>query len=200
MLKMAEWEKRHAHWSSSIIIILLVVAALFFFSSTLKASKCLDCHTKVTPGIVAQWKESKHAANDVDCSFCHGEHKSAEDVIELQMPTPETCAACHLNRVEEFKEGKHALAWAAMKAMPMVTHQPIQITGERGFKGCSGCHKIGLKSEEDIKAGKFLYGVGSCDACHTRHKFSVKEAKDPRACQTCHMGFDHPQWEMWSTS
>ena len=22
----------------------------------------------------------------------------------------------------------------------------------------------------------------------------------PRACQTCHMGFDHPQWEMWSTS
>jgi hypothetical protein len=44
------------------------------------------------------------------------------------------------------------------------------------------------------------FGVASCDACHTRHAFSVKEATQPQACQTCHMGFDHPQWEMYSTS
>jgi hydroxylamine dehydrogenase len=28
----------------------------------------------------------------------------------------------------------------------------------------------------------------------------VKEAQQPQACQTCHMGFDHPQWEMYSGS
>jgi hypothetical protein len=28
----------------------------------------------------------------------------------------------------------------------------------------------------------------------------VAEAREPEACATCHMGFDHPQWEMYSTS
>ena len=42
--------------------------------------------------------------------------------------------------------------------------------------------------------------MASCDACHTRHIFSVQEARQPQACQTCHMGFDHPQWEMYSAS
>ena len=66
-----------------------------------------------------------------------------------------------------------------------------------------GCHKIGLKTEEEIaglKAGGGGFGLASCDACHTRHMFSVKEASQPQACQTCHMGFDHPQWEMYSSS
>jgi len=44
------------------------------------------------------------------------------------------------------------------------------------------------------------FGRASCDACHTRHLFSVDEARQPEACQTCHMGFDHPQWEMYSSS
>lgn len=38
------------------------------------------------------------------------------------------------------------------------------------------------------------FGLASCDACHTRHTFSIAEARSPQACQTCHMGFDHPQW------
>lgn len=180
------------------IFSLIIAGILFPFG--LKASKCVTCHEKVTPQIVKEWKLSKHSQNDVDCSVCHGEHTGAKDIDKLKMPTPETCANCHDQRVKEFKEGKHALGWIAMKAMPMVMHQPIQVGGEKGFKGCSGCHKIGLKSEEELKEAKFYYGTGSCDACHTRHKFSVEEAKDPRACRTCHMGFDHPQWEMWSTS
>jgi hypothetical protein len=28
----------------------------------------------------------------------------------------------------------------------------------------------------------------------------VEEARQPQACQTCHMGFDHAQWEMYSAS
>jgi hypothetical protein len=72
-----------------------------------------------------------------------------------------------------------------------------------GMKGCGGCHKIGLKTEAEVEALKkdgAGFGLASCDACHTRHLFSVTEAKQPQACQTCHMGFDHPQWEMYSTS
>jgi hypothetical protein len=40
----------------------------------------------------------------------------------------------------------------------------------------------------------------SCLLCHTRHLFSAQEARQPQACQTCHMGFDHAQWEMYSAS
>jgi hypothetical protein len=72
-----------------------------------------------------------------------------------------------------------------------------------GVKGCGGCHKIGLKTEADMKELKKEgagFGVASCDACHTRHTFSIQEARQPQACQTCHMGFDHPQWEMYSGS
>jgi hypothetical protein len=88
-----------------------------------------------------------------------------------------------------------------MKAMPTIHWQPMELT--EGMKGCGGCHKIGLKSEAEIKELRKTgagFGTASCDACHTRHTFSVQEARQPQACQTCHMGFDHPQWEMYSGS
>ena len=167
-----------------------------------KAKACIDCHAANTPHIVSDWKLSKHASNSVACSVCHGEaHSSPADAALAQIPTPDTCAMCHPERVEQFTAGKHALAWAAMKAMPTIHWQPMAMT--EGLKGCGGCHKLGLKSEAEIKeaeAGGYRFGVASCDACHTRHTFSLREAREPQACQTCHMGFDHPQWEMYSAS
>ena len=44
------------------------------------------------------------------------------------------------------------------------------------------------------------FGAAACDSCHTRHTFSAEEARQPQACESCHMGFDHPQWEMYSSS
>jgi hypothetical protein len=166
------------------------------------ADLCTDCHKKTTPGIVTDWQISAHARVDVSCKDCHGEdHKTAEDAHLVKIPSPDTCAECHETQVKQFKAGKHALAWASMKAMPTFHHQPLAMT--EGMKGCGGCHKIGLKSDEEIrelKKGGRGFGMASCDACHTRHTFSVKEARQPQACQTCHMGFDHPQWEMYSSS
>lgn len=166
------------------------------------AQKCVECHKKVTPNIVTDWQLSKHSQNEVDCAVCHGaDHTSAEDVAEAKIPTPETCEPCHATQVAQFKKGKHALAWAAMKAMPTFHWQPMALT--EGMKGCGGCHKIGLKTEAEIRELKRNgagFGLASCDACHTRHTFSAVEARQPQACQTCHMGFDHPQWEMYSSS
>ena len=166
------------------------------------AENCLICHKKVTPGIVTDWKLSKHSKNDVGCATCHGDgHTTAKDVASARIPTPETCSQCHEERVNQYKKGKHALAWAALKAMPTVHFQPMAMI--EGMKGCGGCHKIGLKTDEEIRDLKKTgtgFGTASCDACHTRHTFSVKEASQPQACETCHMGFDHPQWEMYSGS
>jgi hydroxylamine dehydrogenase len=163
---------------------------------------CVKCHTKVTEGITKDWVLSKHSKNEVHCTVCHGDqHISAQDVAKALTPTADICQQCHEEQGAQFKAGKHALAWAAMKAMPTAHWQPMALM--EGMKGCGGCHKLGIKTEAEIKEIKSQgagFGIASCDACHTRHIFSVKEARQPQSCQTCHMGFDHPQWEMYSSS
>jgi len=181
---------------------LLALPLLVLLSAPLASGQdCIECHTKVTPGIVRDWEVSAHAEEEVSCEMCHGDHESAEDVDQLSTVTAKTCKLCHRDQFREFETSKHALAWTAMKAMPTTHYKPMELID--GMKGCGGCHKIGLKDAAEIgrlkKAGSG-YGFASCDSCHTRHAFSVKEAREPEACATCHMGFDHPQWEMWSTS
>jgi hydroxylamine dehydrogenase len=195
----------HRTGTALLIIAALILAAPLVFIRPGRAeaqdgSVCVECHTQVTPGIVDQWEMGKMGGK-VDCSICHGsDHKGATDAAKALIPTPGTCRLCHPKQVDGYRDGKHALAWTAMKALPMLDQQPGPIVGTQGFKGCSGCHKIGEKSPEDLRSDAFRYGTGACDSCHTRHTFSKAEAQNPRACQTCHMGFDHAQWEMWSTS
>ncbi len=186
---------------------LFVLTVLFFCTTLLSAqgtpaSDCVECHSKVTPNIVSDWKLSKHSPVGVTCVSCHGDqHTSATDVAKVKIPTPETCAECHQTQFEQYKKGKHSLAWAAMLAMPTIHWQPMAMI--EGAKGCGGCHKIGLKTPTEIAEMREVgteFGAGACDSCHTRHTFSVEEAKSPQACETCHMGFDHPQWEMYSSS
>ncbi len=182
--------------------IFTISSVVFLMSSFSFSQNCVNCHKKVTPLAVSDWQLSKHSQNDISCDACHGnKHNSPQNVNLAEMPTYETCNQCHDTQVEQFKKGKHALAWSAMKAMPTFHMQPMEMT--EGMKGCGGCHKQGIKTEAEIKKLKdegSVYGHASCDACHTRHSFSVKEAQQPQACQTCHTGFDHPQWEMYSGS
>jgi hypothetical protein len=42
--------------------------------------------------------------------------------------------------------------------------------------------------------------LGSCSSCHTRHGFSVEEARKPETCGQCHLGPDHPQHEIYEES
>jgi len=180
---------------------LIWLVGIFCFSVA-SAEDCIKCHMKVTPDIVKDWQLSKHGKNKIGCSVCHGSmHESAQDTAKVKIPTPDTCAGCHESKVKQFKAGKHAVSWASMKAMPTAHWQPMALM--EGMKGCGGCHKIGLKTGTEIKELKKRgagFGVASCDSCHTRHTFSVREARQPQSCQTCHMGFDHPQWEMYSAS
>jgi cytochrome c1 len=180
----------------------LLTAIFALISPIVAADDCVDCHKKETRNIVADWQISRHHSEDVGCRDCHkGSHQSANDVDKLKTVTAETCGRCHEERLEEFSKGKHALAWAAVEAMPTTHALPMSLS--HGMKGCGGCHKLGLKSDEavaQLKEEGSMFGHASCDACHTRHTFSVVEAQQPQACQTCHMGFDHPQWEMWSAS
>ena len=191
-------------FSIALILISLTFLTLDPVSNTGKASTndCITCHTEITPFTVQDWELSKHSSEGVDCATCHGDgHTGYDDAANVETVTAATCSECHEDQFKQYAKGKHALAWAAMEAMPTTHALPMALS--QGQKGCGGCHKIGLKSDEQIaklKAEGSTFGHASCDACHTRHTFSVKEAQQPQACQTCHMGFDHPQWEMWSSS
>ncbi len=163
-----------------------------------KSRACIDCHTRkgLTAGSIRDWKMSRHAAKGIGCNECHIPAEGTPERIVAMATACEdkevrrevaaaNCKKCHEEKVEQFTAGKHSKAWLAMEAMPTTKDQPHQIMD--GEKGCGGCHKIGRDG-------------GQCDSCHTRHKFSAAEARRPEACSTCHMGFDHPQWEMYITS
>jgi hydroxylamine dehydrogenase len=159
---------------------------------------CLKCHASkgIAGSAIRDWQLSRHFEMGVGCADCHlpaqgaaaaitGASTSCEDKRVRRGVSPRNCAVCHAEQFEQFSKGKHAAAWVAMTAMPTTAEQPKAII--EGEKGCGGCHRIGRDE-------------GKCDSCHTRHLFASAEARRPEACMTCHMGFDHPQWEMYSTS
>ena len=160
-----------------------------------KKSDCVVCHEKFTGRIVQEYATSRMSAS-LDCQGCHGsDHNSMEDPERAKLPTPELCGGCHETQFKQYSDGKHALAWMAMEAMPITGFMPHPYI--EGQKGCGGCHRIGLRPVKSDQA--YRYGA-ACISCHTRHKFSKAEAQSPRACRMCHMGFDHPQYEMWTSS
>lgn len=159
---------------------------------------CLQCHMErgITGSAIRDWQLSKHSEKGVACANCHipvaeaspgilSSFSACEDKRVRRRVSPRNCAVCHPDKFEQFSQSKHSVAWGTMISMPTTAMQPHALI--EGMKGCGGCHRIGLDE-------------GKCDSCHTRHRFTAEEARRPEACMTCHMGFDHPQWEMFSTS
>jgi len=182
-----------------------VLLAIALFLTPLAATAddaCVECHKEISPGQVRDWEISAHAFNDVGCADCHGEdHSSAADAVLADMPSEHVCAECHEEQFDSFAKGKHNHGWTALNAIPATHYAPDELI--EGGRGCGGCHNMGIKTEaqaQELRDKGYRYQKNSCDECHTRHAFSKKEANNPRACQQCHMGYDHPQWEMWSSS
>ncbi|WP_038057396.1 multiheme c-type cytochrome [Thermodesulfobacterium hydrogeniphilum] len=182
-------------------IVLLAIILLFGFYQNSKAipSSCEDCHKKVTPQIVKDFNRSK-MSKVLTCKVCHGEkHTNMNDAQKAKLPAISTCKQCHPQQANQYLSGKHALGLLAIIAFPEFAHkQPEAFIA--GQKGCNGCHNLGIvddKIRDSVKYRKYYkYGM-DCQNCHTRHAFSVEEAKQPEACNSCHTGFDHAQWEMW---
>ena len=163
-------------------------------------SSCEECHVKITPMQVKDFNRGK-MSKTMTCKFCHGvNHNTNDDVEKAELPTIKTCRSCHLTQVDQYLSGKHAKGLMALEAMPYTHKQPPAFI--EGQKGCGGCHTMGLvdqKARQTKQRKYYRYGM-DCQNCHTRHAFSKVEAAEPEACMTCHMGFDHAQWEMWSGS
>ena len=187
---------------------------------TKDAKECIDCHSKENGGIVHDWAESRHAHANVSCIDCHQagvadadiskSHFEYDDTAISAIVSPKDCSRCHQAEAAEYARSKHAntleLIW---KIDPWMNDgQNNEIERETG---CYHCHG----SVVEMKDGKYdpstwpNVGVGrinpdgskgSCSSCHTRHKFSIAEARKPEACGQCHLGPDHPQIEIFNES
>ncbi len=150
---------------------------------------CVLCHQIQTPGVVKDWRSSKHSrlnktedmetAQIVTCDKCHGNNH-----MKLRMPDYNVCAECHKSEVEQHKSGG---AGAHVHSFHLqVAEQAMQInTPAEELHGCATCHGI---------------AENRCDGCHTRHKFSAAEARKPETCGICHLGLEHYDYEVYLDS
>jgi len=135
------------------------------------------------------------------CLFFSEDHLQYDATHVSLVVTPRTCEGCHPKEVNEYNKSKHAhtlkIIWKVDKWLNDGMNNAIERT-----TGCYACHGTVVEFVD----GRPLSGtwpnvgvgrknpdgtLGSCSSCHTRHRFSVVEARKPEACDQCHLGPDH---------
>jgi len=180
--------------------------------------ECVVCHRRTTPGIVEQYGHSTMAAAEVKCRDCH---EVAEDYVGavkhegtylLPQPTTAKCQPCHGAEVAQYNQSRHSLpayvAYAGTQELTPDLLAMYEAIPEGGFApdkmrhalfalegpvvtsfACVDCHSVGDPQPDG--------SVGECTKCHLRHEFSLEQARKPETCNHCHIGPDHPQWEIY---
>jgi len=169
---------------------------------------CLGCHREKTPGAVRQWQASAHAGAKVGCADCHGSDHHRIEAGEVPVDT-RVCGRCHEQALHQHVASRHGMGlhsgWGCTRNL-----------GGRDPKECRFCHEEGstrplstVQCARFLKQSSEMAALGcnrchqvesSCASCHSNHGTDLKLVRDPGVCAKCHMGPDHPQWEMWQTS
>lgn len=184
----------------------------------LAVGKCASCHREETRAIVVEYELSEHADVGTTCLDCHAAVE-AQDAVEhrgFEITTSVTslnCAQCHATQYRQYLRSRHAApAFAAVRGPDPFTPEQIELAeryhpgavvrppnelavleGEEAIvSGCVQCHSVGAPNPDG--------SIGSCTACHSRHRASVELARMPRTCGQCHMGPDHSQLEIYEES
>jgi len=184
------------------------------------AKECLDCHRKEHPGLFNDWAAGHHAKANITCLDCHGAEKTDKDIGTKHFKydktaisavvTPKDCSRCHPDEAKEYARSKHANTLEIIWKLDPWLKQGMNNEIER-VTGCYTCHGSVVKVEDGVLDAATWpnTGVGrlnpdgskgSCTSCHTRHRFSLAEARKPEACGQCHLGPDHPQMEIYEES
>ncbi|MBT3382034.1 MAG: hydroxylamine oxidoreductase [Lentisphaerae bacterium] len=182
-----------------------------------ESARCVRCHTKKTPGVVASWRNSNHAASGVGCYECHqakeGEPDATKHFGELVsvIVSPKDCGRCHETETTQFLASHHAKGGEVLGSLDNYLGEVVEGMGAN-VSGCQQCHGSTVKVMKDgtLHPGTWPnFGIGrinpdgtagSCSACHSRHDFSVAQARTPETCGRCHLGPDHPQKEVYEES
>jgi len=162
-------------------------------------------------------------ASDPD-AFLHEEKKVGKGKHISIIVSPKDCANCHEKEVEEYTASHHSQGGLIIGSLDNLLADVVEGNREmktEGFpdgvsaavvNGCWQCHGSRVKVLEGGALDPATWpntGIGrinpdgskgSCSACHSRHRFSVAQARHPENCGKCHMGPDHPQEEIYVES
>jgi hypothetical protein len=166
---------------------------------------CLDCH-QAQPG-------DKDIATGHEKYYSRGDMPMGEKQYFVPISavvTPKDCSRCHPDEVMQYSKSKHANTIEIMWKIDPWLNGGMNSDNERKT-GCFYCHGTVIKVENgvidpatwpNVGVGRVnLDGsLGSCTSCHTRHRFSMMEARKPETCGQCHLGPDHPQIEIYNES
>ncbi len=191
----------------SFLFVLLFVAFARPAASA-PADDCVTCHRSTTPAAVRLWESSAHRRAGVECASCHGTDHEAMAKGRARVGVG-ACAPCHPKAFASHSSGRHGMGlhsgWGCTRSQP-----------DRKSEECSFCHEAGssrplsvVQCARFLKQSLEMRDVGcnschsvetSCASCHSNHSTDLKIVRDPAVCAKCHMGPDHPQWEIWQTS
>ena len=167
---------------------------------------CLDCH--------------RAESFDPDASKSHDKYYDEPDnpwgTKEYKTPvaalvSPKDCSRCHPDEAKQYSRSKHANTLEIMWKIDPWLNKGMNSDIERAT-GCFVCHGTVIKPDDQGRMDPMVWpnvgvgrynpdgSLGSCTSCHTRHRFSVMEARKPEACGQCHLGPDHPQIEIFMES
>ncbi|MEJ2515634.1 MAG: multiheme c-type cytochrome [Gammaproteobacteria bacterium] len=175
---------------------------------------CIDCHRVPEESPMAIRHEDVFDMDEYDKTML-----DREVFISVLVP-PSTCARCHPVELGQFSESGHFRSYHQIipkdnlhalvethegRDIPELKHAPKET-------GCMQCHGTEIELDADGRPIQETWpnagmgniypdgSTGNCAACHTRHKFSIVEARKPWACASCHLGPDHPDIEIFENS
>ena len=176
---------------------------------------CGTCHQREA----AEFESSHHAAaGNILASldnFLAETVEGAREPFNPHSPTPgrplelveggasafSGCKQCHGSKVA--LEGTDGNPITVDDLEPDENGQPTNLTAlariKRGDSGRPVLHE-GTWPNTGIGRLNLDGSRGSCSACHSRHDFSPRRARQPENCGKCHLGPDHPQKEIYEES
>lgn len=177
------------------------------------AQECIDCHKVEQPGILNDWKDSRHAHAGVTCIDCHRvesdspmatQHETlvGTDIYISVLVPPSTCGRCHAVELQQFNESGHFRAYR--QTIPKDSlHALVQrhegrnhpeFNNAPGETGCMQCHGTEIKLDENNRptsdtwpnAGMGnIYPDGSTGSCGTCHTRHKFSVAESRKPNAC---------------
>lgn len=182
-----------------------------------ESASCVECHESDMPGLVKEWRWSRHYGADVGCYECHAADPADADAFEHNgysiavIVSPKDCSRCHENEFTQFQKSHHADAGKILGSLDNVLGEVVEGPAA-AVNGCKQCHGAVVKVLADGQLDPTTWpnsgmgrinpddSKGSCAACHSRHSFDAALARQPENCGKCHLGPDHPQKEIYEES
>ncbi len=185
---------------------------------------CYDCHAveKSSP-MAGQCQGLKGTdiyvspmVSSKTCSRCHPQEveqflKSGHGQLSLGAVSDPKRGALqklmYLNEGSAFMDDPSKLDLSSGLTPP---NQPAYVRAPK-VSGCQMCHGAVVELGPDNRPINESWpggvgtqypdgSVGTCTVCHTRHEFSIADARKPEACGACHLGPDHPNIEIYFES